>query len=370
MTLPLQRLYSGGVKILLLIPSFAKTGIEEAVQNDRHPRMDYHVLQETLRNQGHDADIVDYSVLQKDTSLNVRALDRVDRDTALASLGFRLCKQYDAVFTNGENVAIPLALLMRMRRRRPGHVTIGHKPSTDKKRVFFQRLHVMRAIDTMFVYSALQQKIVTEEMGIPIEKVPLFAFHADTKFYRPLPETKGNPAQICSAGLEWRDYPTLLRAVADMPALSVRLAAASPWSKHTNETEKMPLPAHVTARRYPYDELRNLYAESAFVVVPLYDNDFQAGVTTLLEAMAMGKAVIITRTLGQTDVVRDGETGLYVPPNDTMALQAAIIKLQENTALREEIGRNARQWAEKCVTIERWADAIAERLVVSANQRR
>ena len=70
------------------------------------------------------------------------------------------------------------------------------------------------------------------------------------------------------------------------------------------------------ARRYEYRELRDLYAQSAFVVVPLYENDFQAGVTTMLEAMAMGKAVIATRTTGQTDVIIDGENGLTVAPGD------------------------------------------------------
>jgi hypothetical protein len=36
--------------------------------------------------------------------------------------------------------------------------------------------------------------------------------------------------------------------------------------------------------------------------VPLLDVPFQAGVTTILEAMAMEKTVICSRTLGQTDV--------------------------------------------------------------------
>ena len=61
------------------------------------------------------------------------------------------------------------------------------------------------------------------------------------------------------------------------------LAAASPWSKRANETEGRALPDNVTARAYNYRELRDLYASASFVVVPLYETDFQAGVTTILE---------------------------------------------------------------------------------------
>jgi glycosyltransferase involved in cell wall biosynthesis len=46
--------------------------------------------------------------------------------------------------------------------------------------------------------------------------------------------------------------------------------------------------------------LRDLYSQSRFVVVPLHEVDFDAGVTTLTEAMAMGKAVIVTRTRGRS----------------------------------------------------------------------
>ena len=126
--------------------------------------------------------------------------------------------------------------------------------------------------------------------------------------------------------MEWRDYPTLIQAVENSDDLRVRLAAASPWSKHQNETEKRELPAHIEAKRYDYAGLRDLYEQSAFTVVPLYENDFQAGVTTLLEAMAMGKCVAVTRTEGQRDVVTDGENGVYVAPGDVGGWRETICR--------------------------------------------
>lgn len=356
------------MKTLLLIPSIMKTGLEEAVAADRHPIMDYDALAEALRaaTDGH-VDVLDYAALARDRNPMVRLLCKTaGRDAALALMGFLRRRQYDAIFTNGENVGIPLALLLKTTRKRPGHVTIGHRLSTGKKRIFFQHLHVHRQIDTIFVYARTQREYAQNHLGIPGEKLSLIAFHADQRFYRPMPGVSIDPNKICSAGLEWRDYPTLISAVADLPELTVKLAAASPWSKHTDETASRVLPPHVSARRYEYSALRDLYASSNIVVVPLYENDFQAGVTTLLEAMAMGKSVIVTRTTGQTDVVTEGENGLTVAPGDVAELRQAILRLQNDPFLRERLGQNALQWVQENATLTQWVSHLATALQVSS----
>ena len=91
-------------------------------------------------------------------------------------------------------------------------------------------------------------------------------------------------------------------------------------------------------------DLRQLYADARFVVMPLHDVEFQAGVTTILEAMAMGKAVVCSRTRGQTDVIIDGATGVYVPPGDAAALRAAIRGLLDDPDRADEIGARGRRY--------------------------
>ncbi len=356
------------MKTLLLIPSTLKTGLEEAVAADRHPTMDYSALADSLRNET-DAhvDVLDYAAVDRERSPLIRLVHKTaGRDAALALMGFLRRRQYATIFTNGENVAIPLALLFKTTRKRPGHVTIGHRLSTGKKRLFFKNLRVHRQIDTIFVYAQTQREYAEQQLGIPEKKLALIAFHADERFYRPLPDVPVEPHKICSAGLEWRDYPTLIAAVADLPDLTVKLAASSPWSKHTDETASRVLPPNVEARRYEYSALRDLYASSNIVVVPLYENDFQAGVTTLLEAMAMGKAIIVTRTTGQTDVVRDEDNGLTVAPGDPRALRRAIVRLQTDAALRERLGHNAAQWVQDNATLSRWVGHVVTALHASS----
>ena len=345
-----------------------KTGVEEAVAADRYPTMDYSALAGSLRSEA-DAhvDLLDYAAVDRESHPVIRLVRKTaGRDAALALMGFLRRREYETIFTNGENVAIPLALLLKTTRKRPGHVTIGHRLSTGKKRLFFKNLRIHRQIDTIFVYAQTQREYAEQQLGIPAKKLALIAFHADQRFYRPLPDVPVEPCKICSAGLEWRDYPTLIAAVADLPDLTVKLAASSPWSKHTDETANRVLPPNVDARRYEYSDLRDLYASSSFVVVPLYENDFQAGVTTLLEAMAMGKAVIVTRTTGQTDVVQDGDNGLTVPPNDPKELREAILRLQKDAALRTRLGRNASQWVRDNATLSQWVGRVVTALHASS----
>jgi glycosyltransferase involved in cell wall biosynthesis len=65
------------------------------------------------------------------------------------------------------------------------------------------------------------------------------------------------------------------------------------------------------------------------------------------EAMSKGCAVIGTRPGGHEDMIDDGETGLLVPGGDVSALRNAMSQLMTDDALRERIGRNARQRARR-----------------------
>jgi len=347
-------------KALLLIPSVLKTDLDAEVAAGEHPVMDYYALAHSLREKhGMAVDILDYAAAKADTSQGVRLAAKAGGlDGALAWMGFQRRRDYKAIFSNGENIGIPLAVLLGSVANSPRHVTIGHRLSTGKKQWFFTKLKVQRRMDTIFLYADAQQRWAINRLGIAPEKLALIPFHADTRFYRPDPGSPV-PNQICAAGLEWRDYPTLIEAVRALPDLTVKLAAASPWSKHENETADRTLPPNVDARRYSYRELRTLYAESSFVVVPLKETDFQAGVTTILEAMAMGKAVVATRTTGQTDVITHGENGLSVAPGDVSGWQDAVARLRGDDALRERLGKAARRWVEENATLERWADRLA-----------
>ena len=62
----------------------------------------------------------------------------------------------------------------------------------------------------------------------------------------------------------------------------------------------------------------------------------------LLEAAAMGKPLVATNIDGVREVIRDGETGLLVPPSNPEKLAEAILRLLRDKDLAHKLGENAK----------------------------
>jgi glycosyltransferase involved in cell wall biosynthesis len=65
----------------------------------------------------------------------------------------------------------------------------------------------------------------------------------------------------------------------------------------------------------------------------------------MLEAMAAGKPVVVTRCGGPQEVIEDGRTGFLVPPADADALAAKICEVVSDSARAAALGRAAREKA-------------------------
>ncbi|MBV9788882.1 MAG: glycosyltransferase family 4 protein [Chloroflexi bacterium] len=63
-----------------------------------------------------------------------------------------------------------------------------------------------------------------------------------------------------------------------------------------------------------------------------------------LEAQVCGLPVVASHVGGLPEVVRDGETGLLVPPEQPQALAHALLKLIEDPQLRARMGETGREW--------------------------
>jgi glycosyltransferase involved in cell wall biosynthesis len=97
------------------------------------------------------------------------------------------------------------------------------------------------------------------------------------------------------------------------------------------------------------DAIPSVMADLDVVCVPSVEEPFGLVIT---EAMAMERPVVGFASGAQPEIITDGEDGLLVPSGDCEALAGAIVRLLEDPALRQMLGKRARQ-----TVIERFSPA-------------
>lgn len=98
-------------------------------------------------------------------------------------------------------------------------------------------------------------------------------------------------------------------------------------------------------------------AGSLIINIADHQKNHALGFTNIIEAMAMSQPIILTRSGAlpdEIDVEREG-CGLFVPPNDPLALAEAMLALVNDPRRAEEMGRKSRLLCETRYNIDRYA---------------
>lgn len=109
-----------------------------------------------------------------------------------------------------------------------------------------------------------------------------------------------------------------------------------------------------TGRR---DDVPAVTAALDVAVLPSYR---EAQGLVILEAMALSRPVVASNVGGIPEMIEDGVTGLLVPPHDSEALAAAIVRLLTDHPLADTIARAGRAQAHARFCIERMVSAIQD----------
>jgi glycosyltransferase involved in cell wall biosynthesis len=255
---------------------------------------------------------------------------------------------------------LPLAMLKRVGLLRSRLVYVSQGLS-DRVRVYgVDRAlarwcgRLVRAADALATLSAGAQVGLARWLGLPLDRVHVLPFGTDHEFWRSTEADATAPQtttpRIVSVGSDpGRDYATLLAAAHDLP---LHVVTRLPVEERPNVLHT----ATHTAR-----ELRDIYSHARCVVMPLHDRDQPSGQSAALQAMACGKAVVLTRTRGWwgEDLLRDRDNCLVVPPGDVDALEKALRELWNSPALCASLGEAARETVVRHFSEVRFADALA-----------
>lgn len=183
------------------------------------------------------------------------------------------------------------------------------------------------------------------------DKVKYVPYHTDPGLLNYVSDNCDN--YILSAGRTFRDYNTLFKAVSGSDMKTV--VVASPSSIDINQ-----VPNNVEIKYdIEFTELAELMRRSRLIVLPLDNKNISTGQSVLLQSMAIGKAVIITKTNGTIDYIEHMVNGVLVEPNNPEELKYAIDMLNKNDNLRKKIEINAKNTIENKHLPQHYFDSLS-----------
>ncbi len=252
-----------------------------------------------------------------------------------------------------EGPALPLVMLRRLFRWRVPVVLwdIGITEAWPLRERMLDA--VVPRVAGIFVLSANQMPYIANRWGRH-RGVELLGHAVDTVFYAPNTQAAAAPGPILSIGDDaGRDFACLLDIASKIDADII--------FKTRSLAPDTPLPPRVAVQRarLSYPDLRDLYAAARIVVVPLHETFNASGVSSILEASAMGRPLVVTETAAMRDFIIPGETCLSVPPGDRDALLAAINRLLAEPDTCARLGANARKFVQQHCAQAVFADRFA-----------
>ena len=209
------------------------------------------------------------------------------------------------------------------------------------KRLLFRRV-------THFIHYFRDISGYTRHFGISAARSSYVPFKVNITDIRLSPAEIGED-YIFTMGRSLRDYDSFIRAVAELP-----YPAAIPefsFSDFEGKDDsfawtKENVPPHLTIlpdSGSSNDLVRNI-AKARLVVIPTQASSICAsGLSTYLDAMYLGKCVILSRGPGASDLLTD--QALLVPPHDVSALKEAVRRAWEDDSLRKRTAESGRNYA-------------------------
>lgn len=152
---------------------------------------------------------------------------------------------------------------------------------------------------------------------------------------------------IFCGGRSRRDFRTLFDAVRDLPyPVKVVTSDEASMRPHGSTMQGLTVPANVEIIRRDSEQpfFLECMSHATLVALPLVtDTMTQAGIGVCIQAMALGKCVVISKGLGVKDVLTD--QAVMVEPRDAAGLKAAIVAQWSNSDSRRGYARRGYEYA-------------------------
>lgn len=267
----------------------------------------------------------------------------------------------DVVFATVDTVGIPLILLARIGLVRAPivYVAVGLPERLVQLRgARMQRFYAdaFTRVHTVVSYAPSEAEWLRTWFGSATPRVAFVPFGVDVDAFRPIgTDTRDD---VLSIGADpQRDFNLLVELAKERPSASFRIITTADRARRLGT-----LPSNVVMETdIPLEEVRDRLATARVVALPVRGNSYSGATTTLLQAMAMAKPVVVSRTdaIATGYELEDGVNCRLVTPGDRASFGAALDVLLSDAEQARALGAAARHTAVTHLSWQRYADRVA-----------
>jgi len=284
---------------------------------------------------------------------------------------------FDVVNTHSSTDAWLVAMAGATIPRMPPVVRTRHV-STPVNNSWTTRWLYQRATRHIVVTGEALKAQLVRNNGFDPAKITSVRTGIDLARFRPLDRAAARarcgvdarPAVAIVATLrDWKGHDDLLDAWAALQVKGWQLLVIGDGPRRAHLERRVAEMGLSTEVRFTgnQDDVPAWYACAEIAVLPSFGDE---GVPqSLMQAAACGLPAISTPIGAIAEAVRDGKTGLLVPPRDVKALTSALSYLMTHDELRRHMGRAALERAQVEFGIDRMLDGM-ERVFAGAAGRR
>ncbi len=237
--------------------------------------------------------------------------------------------RYDVVVSHGAQSGLVYELLATFASKKPLHVMIDVGGLNGARINMIETPLIkfaMRKSPVIIVHSSRQLQLYRDHYPNLAPKAHFVPFGTDFDFFSEHLHSDDIPTDhvLLSVGYAKRDYSTLCQAWKQASVGHFKLCIVGDTSLAEQYSD---CPSIEFSERIPIAELMSLTRRCTAVVVPLPEFLYSYGQMTILQSMAMGKPMIVTRTTSTADYIDHDPGVMAVQPHDVGALSQALERM-------------------------------------------
>lgn len=283
-----------------------------------------------------------------------------DFATVLGSLAD--ANRADVVLSTVDTVGIPLMLLRRAGRLRSPlvYTAIGLPERLARLRTERMRRLYARALassSTVLAYSQYEADEVRAYLAGHAEstRVGFVPFGVDEHAFAPV-NTQPSVDVVMVGADPHRDVELFVRVAHETPGRTFHLVTTADRARSLSSAP----PNLQIETDVPLDDVRRRLEGARVVALPVRDNSYSGATTVLLQAMALAKPVVVTRTraIATGYGLSDGDNCRLVDPGDSAGFGRALMSVLRDEWHARSVGARARRTVEDGLTWDRYVDRI------------